>query len=138
MHAPRLLPTNQYNTHKSPPGGYDEAVRENVEYLAELQHQARSLGLLPPSPATPTKRGKEEGEEGDPLVSFRPSISDAERAQLLQDALCVLYTPDREHFGIVPLEVCVCYMYICTSREWVGGVWIDGGCCCWCVWCVCV
>ena len=23
----------------------------------------------------------------------------------MQDALCVLYTPDKEHFGIVPLEV---------------------------------
>ncbi len=73
-------------------GGYDAAVRENVEYLAELQQQAQALGLLPPG-------------GGEPLVSFRPSISDAERAQLLQDALCVLYTPDREHFGIVPLEV---------------------------------
>lgn len=66
-------------------------MRENVEYLAELQAQARALGLLE--------------AEGGSLVSFRPSISNAERASLLQDALCVLYTPDREHFGIVPLEV---------------------------------
>lgn len=26
-------------------------------------------------------------------------------ATLLQDSLCVVYTPDKEHFGIVPLEV---------------------------------
>jgi hypothetical protein len=31
-------------------------------------------------------------------------ISDAERATLFQTALCVAYTPDKEHFGIVPLE----------------------------------
>lgn len=83
------------------PGGYDAAVQENVEYLAELQAQARALGLLPT-----TQWDETEGDNDDAaLVSFRPSISDAERAALLQDALCVIYTPDREHFGIVPLEV---------------------------------
>ncbi len=37
-------------------------------------------------------------------VSFLTSISDEKRAELLQDALCLIYTPDKEHFGIVPLE----------------------------------
>ncbi|TFJ83655.1 hypothetical protein NSK_004759 [Nannochloropsis salina CCMP1776] len=66
-------------------GGYDEAVRENREYMDDLQARASALGVAE-------------------SVSFQPSISDSERAALLQDALAVLYTPDREHFGIVPLE----------------------------------
>jgi glycosyltransferase involved in cell wall biosynthesis len=52
---------------------------------AELQRLVTELGL-------------------EDLVQFRQSISDAERADLLQKALAVVYTPDREHFGIVPLE----------------------------------
>jgi glycosyltransferase involved in cell wall biosynthesis len=66
-------------------GGYDDAVLENKEYMDELQSQAQQLGL-------------------SDCISFQPSISDATRATLLQEALAVLYTPDREHFGIVPLE----------------------------------
>lgn len=66
-------------------GGYDEANIENVEHLEELQAQCAQLGL-------------------SDQVRFQPNVSDAERATLLQEALCVLYTPHREHFGIVPLE----------------------------------
>lgn len=32
------------------------------------------------------------------------TLVNQQRALLFQNALCVLYTPDREHFGIVPLE----------------------------------
>lgn len=76
--------------HPSPPpliiaGGYDPNNRENEEYLTELKNLAKSLNI-------------------DSITSFRPSISDDERASLLQSALCVVYTPYREHFGIVPLE----------------------------------
>ena len=37
-------------------------------------------------------------------VEFRTDISDVDRSTLFQTALTVVYTPDREHFGIVPLE----------------------------------
>ena len=37
-------------------------------------------------------------------VIFRKSISNDERLALLQTAAALLYTPDREHFGIVPIE----------------------------------
>ena len=66
-------------------GGHDEAVVENVEYLAELKALAAKLGL-------------------SERVSFMPSVSDKERNSLLQSALCVIYTPENEHFGIVPIE----------------------------------
>lgn len=64
-------------------GGYDTQNVENVEYRGELGTLADTLGVP---------------------VTFRTDISDSDRATLFQNALCVVYTPDREHFGIVPLE----------------------------------
>lgn len=66
-------------------GGYDERVRENVEYYAELVALAAQLGV-------------------ESQVEFRRSVDDAERARLMSEALAVVYTPAHEHFGIVPLE----------------------------------
>ena len=66
-------------------GGYDIQNVENVEYLQELKKLASDLSIL--------RR-----------VRFRPSVSDEERSHLMQTALCVVYTPHLEHFGIVPLE----------------------------------
>ncbi|KAL3931043.1 MAG: hypothetical protein SGARI_004306 [Bacillariaceae sp.] len=64
-------------------GGYDTQNVENVEYRGELGALASKL---------------------DVEVDFRLDISDSERATLFQTALCVVYTPNNEHFGIVPLE----------------------------------
>lgn len=66
-------------------GGYDTRNMENVQYLIELKELANKLGI-------------------ESQTKFRPSVSDEERAILLQSAICVVYTPHREHFGIVPLE----------------------------------
>ncbi len=72
-------------------GGCDNRVGENVEYLEELESLAARLGL-------------------QDYVSFRPNVSDEERACLLRESTCILYTPDGEHFGIVPVEA----MYVET------------------------
>lgn len=66
-------------------GGYDERVRENVEHYQELRKLAGDLGL--------------EGH-----VSFIRSFSDAQKRTLLNACTCLVYTPDKEHFGIVPIE----------------------------------
>ncbi|KAJ8613148.1 hypothetical protein CTAYLR_004800 [Chrysophaeum taylorii] len=66
-------------------GGYDTRVLENVEYHEELRRLAADLGL----------QGR---------VVFERSISDARRVELLRSAVCLVYTPPEEHFGIVPLE----------------------------------
>ena len=66
-------------------GGYDTKVTENVQYLQELEALAKTQGV-------------------QDLVEFKPSVSDAERDRLLQGAVCVIYTPENEHFGIVPIE----------------------------------
>jgi len=66
-------------------GGYDPRNTENVEHLAELKRLAADLNI-------------------EEYTTFLPSVGDNERAELLRGALCVVYTPHREHFGIVPLE----------------------------------
>ena len=66
-------------------GGYDPRLPENVEHLDELRACAERLGVAH-------------------AVRFLPSFTDAQRAWLLAACVAVLYTPQREHFGIVPLE----------------------------------
>ena len=65
-------------------GGYDIRNVENVEYLQELRQLASTLSIS--------------------NIKFRPNVSDQERSTLMQTALCIVYTPHLEHFGIVPLE----------------------------------
>ncbi|KAK9831856.1 hypothetical protein WJX81_002186 [Elliptochloris bilobata] len=66
-------------------GGYDERLQENREVLAELKVLVATLGL--------TDR-----------VRFLPSFSEHHREGLFHTARAVVYTPQNEHFGIVPLE----------------------------------
>lgn len=66
-------------------GGYDPAVQENVQYLQEL------------------KKFVEESGCTDNVV-FKKNVSDEERTKLMETALATVYTPDKEHFGIVPIE----------------------------------
>lgn len=66
-------------------GGYDERVTENKEYYLELRALASHLSI-------------------QEHVTFVRSFSAAEKLALLNSATCLLYTPDREHFGIVPVE----------------------------------
>ena len=66
-------------------GGYDVRVSENVDYHAELAEYAKKKKL-------------------NHRVIFVRSMSDAEKITLLKRCSALLYTPDREHFGIVPIE----------------------------------
>lgn len=66
-------------------GGYDTRVIENVEYHHELQLLAKQLDV----------------QEN---VVFLRSLSDGSKIALLRRIDCLLYTPENEHFGIVPLE----------------------------------
>jgi alpha-1,3/alpha-1,6-mannosyltransferase len=67
-------------------GGYDTNVRENVDYEIELKLLANQLGI--------------QNE-----VIFLRSIDHESRLSLLENCVCVCYTPQNEHFGIVPIEV---------------------------------
>ncbi|XP_055547107.1 alpha-1,3/1,6-mannosyltransferase ALG2 [Wyeomyia smithii] len=66
-------------------GGYDGRVLENVEHFDELEELAEDMGL----------RSK---------IKFLRSPNDREKLFLLQRAQALVYTPENEHFGIVPLE----------------------------------
>lgn len=79
-------------------GGYDVRVRENVEYLQELQTLCAELGLRHQlmSPKTET--------DPECSVYFWPNVDTDTKQALLKAAALLLYTPRNEHFGIVPLE----------------------------------
>ncbi|KAF7141026.1 hypothetical protein RHSIM_Rhsim06G0208700 [Rhododendron simsii] len=70
--------------------GFDKRLRENVEYLEELESLADQKGV-------------------SHKVKFMTSCSTAERNMLLSQCLCVLYRPKDEHFGIIPLEAMAAY-----------------------------
>ncbi|XP_015710667.1 alpha-1,3/1,6-mannosyltransferase ALG2 [Coturnix japonica] len=66
-------------------GGYDKRVLENVEHYEELRRIATKLNV-------------------SDHVTFLRSFTDEQKVSLLNNCVCVLYTPSNEHFGIVPLE----------------------------------
>ncbi|XP_074603816.1 alpha-1,3/1,6-mannosyltransferase Alg2 [Brevipalpus obovatus] len=66
-------------------GGYDDRLRENVEYYQELVNLAAKLGV-------------------DKEVTFLKSPSDERKRALIHRCTALVYTPQDEHFGIVPLE----------------------------------
>ena len=77
-------------------GGYDERVLENVEHRLELVNLSKVLGLN---------------------VVFLRSITSQEKVALLQRTNILLYTPQNEHFGIVPVEAMYmeCTVIACNS-----------------------
>jgi alpha-1,3/alpha-1,6-mannosyltransferase len=66
-------------------GGYDELVDENVAYYNELRDLASQLDV-------------------GGHITFLRNVTSAQKHSLLTHATCLLYTPSREHFGIVPIE----------------------------------
>jgi len=66
-------------------GGYDTHNKENHEYYEHLQKLVDELELTN-------------------FVLFIPSPDDSTKIWLYLKSNIVIYTPDKEHFGIVPLE----------------------------------
>lgn len=79
-------------------GGYDTRLMENVEHHLELQDLARNLSIK------------------DKVIFLR-SISNDQRLLLLNNTRILLYTPENEHFGIVPVEAMLlgCIVIACNS-----------------------
>lgn len=80
-------------------GGYDARVVENVEYLKELTKLCDDLKLT-----NFTIRGKLLVMPPSTEVLFLPSVKTSLKTSLLKHTELLLYTPGREHFGIVPVE----------------------------------
>lgn len=82
-------------------GGYDQRVAENVSYHQELVEMVESAGLKSATAKTPlTALAIPEEIQ----VLFLLSVPEVFKTALLQNASLLLYTPQNEHFGIVPVE----------------------------------
>ncbi|CAH8533780.1 unnamed protein product [Heterobilharzia americana] len=77
--------TNPENIHLIIAGGYDQRVSENVEYYTELVDLSQTLKI-------------------SNHVTFMRSCSSEIKPLLIAASDAVIYTPDKEHFGIVPIE----------------------------------
>lgn len=66
-------------------GGFDARLQENVDHFQELESLINAHSL----------QGR---------VLLQRNVSDEERMRLMSNAVAVVYTPQGEHFGIVPLE----------------------------------
>jgi alpha-1,3/alpha-1,6-mannosyltransferase len=66
-------------------GGYDPNVSENVAHELELRKCAQDNGIAD-------------------NVTFLRNVSDDAKKKLIAESTAVLYTPENEHFGIVPIE----------------------------------
>jgi alpha-1,3/alpha-1,6-mannosyltransferase len=79
-------------------GGYDVRLPENVQHHLELVAKAEELNI------------KEK-------IVFLRSISNDQRLVLLENTKVLLYTPENEHFGIVPVEAMHlgCIVIACNS-----------------------
>jgi alpha-1,3/alpha-1,6-mannosyltransferase len=95
-------------------GGYDPRVHENVSYHSELEELAASLSLdsqthttLPSALAAPPSAS----------VIFLHSVPTASKLLLLRRASLLVYTPENEHFGIVPLEAMAAHLPVLAATS---------------------
>lgn len=82
-------------------GGFDDRVVENANTLKALQETATKLGL---SHATFKGADTSALASDNSSVTFLLSVPDTLKQRLLASASLLIYTPQNEHFGIVPLE----------------------------------
>lgn len=109
----------KYKAHKSHPslrlvlaGGYDPRLEDNIRVLDKIQSIAKSLSLsftiTSPSPLPATTPAAPFITDPDVLILL--NFTTAQRTGLLRSpsTLALLYTPENEHFGIVPIEAMAC------------------------------
>eukprot|EP01084_Bolivina_argentea_P100338 180180_1 len=100
-------------------GGYDERVIENKEYFNELIEFCKQMKLkyqfINPEMLDAMDEKKEKKDENilfldnenineSVAIYFVTKFPDSQKEELLKECCCVLYTPENEHFGIVPIE----------------------------------
>jgi glycosyltransferase involved in cell wall biosynthesis len=79
-------------------GGYDASLRESALTWSELESLATRLGL-------------------SDQIQLLKSPSDDVRRDLLLRCRCVIYTPEAEHFGLVPLEAMAAGRPVIATRS---------------------
>lgn len=79
-------------------GGYDPRVPENIQVLDELKQLVKENNL----------------EEN---TIYLPSFNDIDRYVMLKHGTVIAYTPQGEHFGIVPVEAMYCGRCVVALRS---------------------
>lgn len=82
-------------------GGYDPRLPENVTYFEELNQLVKDLNL---STSPQTEENNASGRKLVVRVHFLRSVTEMQKSMLLRMSDVVMYSPENEHFGIVPLE----------------------------------
>lgn len=95
-------------------GGYDPRVAENVSTYTELCELADSLKL---KHATAKTVITAQRVPDDIDVLFLHSVPTAFKTTLLATSRLLVYTPLREHFGIVPLEAMLACTPVLAANE---------------------
>ncbi|KAI5201034.1 mannosyltransferase [Aureobasidium subglaciale] len=95
-------------------GGYDSRVPENVNTHRELEQLADSLKL---SHETHKSLPDPSVVSDKTSVLFLLSVPDVLKQTLLASAELLVYTPQNEHFGIVPLEAMLAQVPVLAANE---------------------
>ena len=94
-------------------GGFDIRVHENAKTLEELQSLADGLKLK-----YATYRGDDNTLDSDEKdIAFLLSVPDDLKRRLLHTASILVYTPQNEHFGIVPIEAMVAGVPVLSTNS---------------------
>ena len=130
IEAMGLIQEKYSNIHLIIAGGYDTRLKENVEHYTELVTLAKQMKLLDNNdkqqPLFETSKEAiqrilpnwiNDDTNTKPYdtiqigkkITFIRSFTDNQKQCLLNNCSAVLYTPKKEHFGIVPLECMVNY-----------------------------
>lgn len=92
-------------------GGYDKALKDNIDTYARLKQLCDTSGLryvtIRPGDVDTAPSST---EINNAEVVFLLNFTDSQRASLLtaKSSIALLYTPENEHFGIVPVEAMAC------------------------------
>jgi alpha-1,3/alpha-1,6-mannosyltransferase len=95
-------------------GGYDQRMPENVSTHEELQQLADSFKL---SHETYKSLPDPSVVSNTTSILFLLSVPDALKQALLASADLLVYTPQNEHFGIVPLEAMLAQVPVLAANE---------------------
>lgn len=95
-------------------GGYDQRMSENVNTHSDLQQLADSLKL---SHETHKSLADPSVVSNDTSILFLLSVPDSLKQSLLASADLLVYTPQNEHFGIVPLEAMLAQVPVLAANE---------------------
>ncbi|KAL9108454.1 MAG: hypothetical protein Q9227_006788 [Pyrenula ochraceoflavens] len=94
-------------------GGYDPNLRENSQYHKELVFLCEELGL---SNATARTIPTALAVPAAIRVLFLLSVPSSFKSELLFTSNLLIYTPENEHFGIVPVEAMAAGLPVLASN----------------------